>query len=196
MSNGSFSVLPPVHLLSLREGMDFHGWKMGQSNRFWREPGQRWSLVSVSSSHLIPPRPTNCELKRAKLLLQATCSHLLGEASHCWRWEGSHAIPSDSSILTSLLSFSWHREDQEYNVGWRNGSVVRGNDSFSRGPGIHSQCPHGDSNLSVTTVPEDPTPFSRLCMRQCTHTVHRHIFRWILHTYKVKINSGKKIWGG
>lgn len=94
----------PVRLLSLREGMDFHGWKMGWSNRFWREPGQRWSLVSVSSSHLTPPLSTNCEFKRAKLLLQATCWHLLGEASHCWRGEGSHAIPSDSSIHTSLLS--------------------------------------------------------------------------------------------
>lgn len=95
----------PVHLPSLEEGMDFHGRKMGQSNRFWREPGQRWSLVSVSSSHLTPPHSTVCELgRRAKLLLQATCWHLLGEASHCWRGEGSHAIPSDSSILTSLLS--------------------------------------------------------------------------------------------
>ena len=33
----------------------------------------------------------------------------------------------------------------------------------SRGPGLSSQHPHGDSQPSVTQAPGNPTPFSGLC---------------------------------
>ena len=45
--------------------------------------------------------------------------------------------------------------------GWRDDSVVKNTGCSSRGPRFNSQYPHGGSQLSVTSVPGDPTPTHR-----------------------------------
>jgi len=41
---------------------------------------------------------------------------------------------------------------------YRDGSVRRSTGCSSRGPRLYSQHPHGNSHLSITPVPKDPTP--------------------------------------
>jgi hypothetical protein len=60
--------------------------------------------------------------------------------------------------------------------GWDDGSEVKGTGHSSGGPWFHSQHPHGGSQPSVTSVPGDPSPFSRYTYIQ-TNT-HMHKIRW------------------
>lgn len=62
----------------------------------------------------------------------------------------------------------------------------------SRGSGFNFQHQHGGLQLSITLLPEDPTPFSDP-QGHCMHAVHSHIHKQNIHTYKTKnLKPGKK----
>jgi hypothetical protein len=64
------------------------------------------------------------------------------------------------SVIISNLSIKFLRRD------CRDGSAVKVTTSSFRGPGSHSQHPHGSPQLPVTSVLGDPTPsFRHTCIQ-------------------------------
>ena len=53
-------------------------------------------------------------------------------------------------------------------VGLRDDSMVKSTGCSSRGPRFYSQHPHGNSQVSVTPIPEDTMLFCPLCASPCT----------------------------
>jgi hypothetical protein len=69
--------------------------------------------------------------------------------------------------------------------GWRNGSVVKSTDYFSRESKLGSQHPYNDLKLSVNPVPGNPMSFSGLHDDHCLHMMHIHACRQKTYTHKI-----------
>lgn len=75
--------------------------------------------------------------------------------------------------------------------GWRNGCLVKSIGCLARGPGFNSQSKPGSSQLSLITVPGDPTPHTDI------HAVHMKLLKLVICysvTYMFSAEGNTLLW--
>lgn len=84
-----------------------------------------------------------------------------------------HSEFQDNQGCVEILPQKTINDNNNNNLGWKNGSVIKSTGNSYRGPRFDSQNTYGISLQSITPVPGYPAPSSGLC-GLCKHRVQRH----------------------